>query len=678
MTLGAALLILLGLFGALGQAESPELGGRAPADSESAQAAQLLEEFPDADRQSVLIVASRNDGAALSRTDTEALESLMPTLEGQTGAALNGPILSEDGEAALLVAPIEAGDTNAAAAQTIAQLREAIAAASPGQLTLQVTGGPAFGADIASAFDNADFTLLAVTIAIVALLLIITYRSPVLWLIPLAVVAVADRAATVVTATLGQAFDLQFDAGIISVLVFGAGTNYALLLISRYREELLVHDDHRVAMSTAWRRAVPAILASNITTVLAVATLALAVIPGTHGIGISAAAGLLIALAAVLFMLPPLLAIFGRRLFWPFIPRPGESVQQGTAWNAVARGVLRRPLVGLAGGAALLAAMATGLFGTSVGLDQIEKFRVQSESATGLTVLSAHFAPGEAQPVLIVAASVAADEVTAAASEVAGVVRAHPAGVTDDGALTQIMVTSEYAPDSDESLDQIRQLRDAVHAVPSANALVGGAVAVELDAREGSQRDLLTIAPLVLAILFIGLVVLLRAVLAPVLLLAVNIASAVAAIGAGAWLSRVLFGQAALDHQVPLLAFLFLVALGIDYTIFLVLRARSEARSLGTHEGMVTAVARTGSVITSAGLVLAGVFAALGLLPLVTLGQLGLIVGIGVIVDTFVVRTVIVPSIFGLLGDRMWWPSRPSPSTTELQHEHRERTADAH
>jgi len=394
-----------------------------------------------------------------------------------------------------------------------------------------------------------------------------------------------------------------------------------------------------------------------VTVVLALLTLVLAVIPGTNGLGVTSAIGLLIALGTVLFLLPPVLAVCGRRVFWPFVPRPGEAPRQGRGWRRLASAVVRRPVVSLVGGTALLAVMAVGLFGTSIGLDQVEKFRVQSESAAGLEVLSDHFPPGEAQPIFIVADAAESDAVVAAVEDVEGVVRVHPVGTTDDGSLTKLMVTSAYAPSTEQSLNQIAELREAAHAVPNADALVGGAVATDLDARAGNERDLMLIAPLVLAVSFLVLLVLLRSIIAPVLLLLVNLASAVAAIGAGAWLSRVLFGQHALDLQVPLLAFLFLVALGIDYTIFLVHRARGEAMVMGTRAGMVEAIAHTGGVITSAGIVLAAVFAALGVLPLVTLGQLGLIVGVGVIVDTLVVRTVIVPAIFALVGDRIWWPS---------------------
>lgn len=658
VSLGLVLLVMVLLFGAFGSAKAPASNAQAPAASESARVSELLATLPDADRQSVLVVASRDDGAKLTDAQVGELKDLLPVLDERADAASTGPLISDDGEAAVLITPIEVGETNADTAEVVKALRADIADHAPDGVTLQVTGGPAFGADVASSFEGADFTLLLVTILIVALLLIITYRSPVLWLIPLVVVALADGLAGRLTAAAGTLWNLQFDAGIISVLVFGAGTNYALLLISRYREELQKTEDHRAALSTAWRSTAPAIVASNVTVVLALLTLVLAVIPGTHGLGVSSAIGLLIALLSVLFLLPPLLAVCGRKVFWPFIPRPGEAPRQGRAWRRVASGVVRRPLVSLLAGAALLAVMATGLLGTSVGLDQLEKFRVQSESAAGLEVLSAHFPPGEAQPILIVADSAASDAVLDAVEGVEGVVRANPVGETDDGQLTEIMVTSEYAPSTPRSLDQISALRDAVHAVPEADAVVGGAVATDLDARAGNQRDLLLVAPLVLGVSLLVLIVLLRSLVAPVLLLIVNLASALAAIGAGAWLSRMLFGQHALDLQVPLLSFLFLVALGIDYTIFLVHRARSEAAVRGTRAGMVEAIAHTGGVITSAGIVLAAVFAALGVLPLVTLGQLGLIVGVGVVVDTLVVRTVIVPAIFALVGDRIWWPGR--------------------
>ncbi|MGS0562215.1 MMPL family transporter [Microbacterium aurugineum] len=312
----------------------------------------------------------------------------------------------------------------------------------------------------------------------------------------------------------------------------------------------------------------------------------------------------------------------------------------------------------MVGGLALLGVLAGGLAGASVGLTQVEKFRVASESAAGLTTLGDHFPAGEAQPMVVIGETADAEALAAAIDDVPGVLRVSVTGDSRDGVLTRLLVVGEPAPGTTESLDLVSAVREAAASVPEADAVVGGPVAADLDARAGNQRDVLLIVPLVLAVSLLVLIVLLRSLVAPVLLLVVNILSAVAAIGAGTWLSRVVFGWESLDLQVPLLSFLFLVALGIDYTIFLVHRARIEAQTVGTRQGMVRAVTATGGVITSAGVVLAAVFAALGLLPLVTLGQIGLIVGIGVLVDTFVVRTLVVPALFALVGERMWWPRK--------------------
>lgn len=652
-----ASLALVALLGVLGRASLPAGNDVAPPDSESSRAAALAEDFPDADEQTVLVVAARDDGARLTSEETAAIAALTADIESETGVSPREPIASEDGRAAVIPVTLVLPDDDAAA-EAVHGLRDRLAEHPIEGLSVQVTGGPAFGVDVASAFDGADFTLLMVTLGIVALLLIVTYRSPVLWMIPLVVVALADQLANKATAAVGTALGLQFDSGIVSVLVFGAGTNYALLLISRYREELARDTDHRRALVAAWRGTAPAIVASNLTVVLALSTLALALIPGTRGLGIASAVGLLIALAAVLLVLPPALAVCGRGVFWPFAPRVGDAATTGRFWGPVARRVSRRPWVPLISGLALLGVLAGGLAGASVGLTQVEKFRVVSESAAGLTVLGEHFPAGEAQPMAIIADTGEIAAVSAAVENVDGILRVTSAGESSDGRLTRLLVVGEPAPGTTESLDLVQAVRDAVATVPHGDALVGGPVAADLDARQGNLRDVLLLVPLVLGVSLLVLIVLLRALIAPLLLLAVNMLSALAAIGAGTWASRVLFGWDSLDLQVPLLSFLFLVALGIDYTIFLVHRARAEAHRLGTREGMVAAVTATGGVITSAGVVLAAVFAALGLLPLVTLGQIGLIVGIGVIVDTFVVRTLVVPALFAIVGDRMWWPAK--------------------
>src|SRR5699024_6758059 len=295
------------------------------------------------------------------------------------------------------------------------------------------------GSDIRGAFAGANFTLLAVTIAVVAVLLLLTYRSPILWLVPLAVVALADGAAGAVTSTLGEQLSLAFDTGVISVLVFGAGTNYALLLISRYREELHRRTDHRAALATAWVRTAPAIIASNVTVVLALMTLLAAVMPATRGLGIAAAAGLLIALLAVLLPLTALLAVVGRRVFWPFVPSPSaphgarrDEAEHGP-FAAVARTVTRRPAVAAIGSVLLMAVLATGLLGTRVGLSQDEQFASANESSAGFAAMADHYGAGESAPHQIVVRESAADTAVETAEDVPGIDRASVTGTTPDG-----------------------------------------------------------------------------------------------------------------------------------------------------------------------------------------------------------------------------------------------------
>ncbi|WP_114906246.1 MMPL family transporter [Ornithinimicrobium murale] len=661
IVLAVALALSAIVLGPLRATEAPPRGDSVPAGAESAVAAQVRQTFPGSDVAPVLVVLDRG-GDPLEQADLAAAAAMGEALAEVTGHEVSPVIPAEDGAAALLSTPITLGADNSATAEVVEQVRATVDEHGVTGLNAQVTGGPAFGADIASSFDGADLTLLLVTVGIVAVLLIGTYRSPVLFLVPLLVVGVADQLAAVLTSWLGTTFDLQFDGGIISVLVFGAGTNYALLLISRYREELRRHEDHRAALAAAWRGAAPAILASNLTVVLALLTLALATLPGTHGLGIASAAGLVVALAAALLVLPAALAVCGRRIFWPFIPRAGQADPQATGiWSRIAHFVVGRPTQVVVAAVLALGILASGLLGTQVGLTQTEKFRVASESAAGLETLAEHYPAGEAAPVQVYARPAEADRVATELGQLDGIVRVQPTR-TDE--WSRFTVVGEAAPGTPEAEGLVTAIRDTVTdpevPVEERAVLVGGANAQALDEARAADRDLIVVAPLVLLVALAVLVVLLRSVLAPVLLLVVNVASAAAAIGAGAWLGRVVFGFPALDVLVPLLAFLFLVALGIDYTIFLVHRARHEALTHGTREGMVRAVAHTGAVITSAGIVLAGVFAALGVLPLVTLGQLGLIVGVGVLLDTLLVRAVLVPAIFALVGERIWWPSAPA------------------
>lgn len=682
-------MLLLGLLvvgAVMGTASSGSTGSPVslPEDAESARVTQRLTTFPGADQAPVIAVVSRTDGSPVGREGlaaaTKARERMMAVDRGVTGPPAGadaqrtaGPppvVPSEDGAIAMATVPVSTTLSGFDLTDTVEDVRTAARDGLPTGYEVQVTGGPAFGADLAGAFKGANVRLLAVTAAVVALLLLLTYRSPVLWLVPLFVVATADRVAAIVAEHVAGWAGYTTDgstSGITSVLVFGAGTNYALLLVSRYREELHRHESHRAALREAVRHAGPAVVASNVTVVLAVLTLLLATSPGNQVLGLSSAVGLLVALVLVLGLLPPVLALFGRKLFWPFIPRVGDDTSgHGSAWRRIADAVVARPLRVLGVTVPVLALLALTLLGARVGLSQTEQFRVEADSATGYEKLAEHVPTGLANPTTVVARTSAADAVTAAIKGADGIVTANPSGVSPDG-WTRWSVVLDGAPATDEAFDAVRAVRTAVHAVPDAEALVGGPDAQALDSADGAAHDLRLVVPIVLVVVLLVLVVLLRSLVAPVLLVAATILSALAAIGAGAWVGHSVFGFPAIDRSTPLFAFLFLVALGVDYTIFLVTRIREDTPRLGTRRATTHAVAVTGGVITSAGIVLAAVFVVLGVLPLITLTQLGIIVGLGILLDTFVVRTLVVPALFAIVGPKVWWPGRLQEGDTAAE-----------
>ena len=665
--IGAA---LLGLIPESGSAEqSPVV---LPPTAESVRAAELIKTFPGGDTAPVVLVISRADGGQLSPEELAAAQQAQNRMVQATGVAdlPAAPLIpAADGEAAIAPIGLNPNLNGFALSDTVTDLRAAARDGLPDSLVANVTGGPAFGADIANSFAGANINLLAVTGAVVALLLIITYRSPVLWLVPLLVIGFADRIAAVGGAALAEAIGMGGDgssSGITSVLVFGAGTNYALLLISRYREELrretpgltptAQSEAHRQALRTAVRFAGPAIVASNATVVLALLTLLLAASPTTRSLGVQAAAGLLVAAVFVVLVLPPLLALFGPKLFWPFIPRPGSAAITTTgAWHRVADWVSDHAGRVAVASVLALGVLATGVIGTPVGLSLIDQFRVRADSVDGFKTLAAHFPGGSTDPTRVIGRTDRAAEVQAAISATPGIVSVNPAGVSDTG-LSQWQVVLDSAPASDAAFSTVVALRDSVRQADP-EALVGGSDATALDTKEVAVRDRWAVIPAILIVVLAVLYILLRAALTPLVLVATTALSTLAALGLGGWVSVHLLGFPALDNTTPLFAFLFLVALGVDYTIFLVSRAQEETPLYGTRGGIVRAVSATGAVITSAGIVLAAVFAVLGVLPLIALTQLGIIVGLGILLDTFVVRTVVIPALFTLIGPRIWWPA---------------------
>lgn len=666
----AVLVLSVAVMGLVGSNDSAgQSPNSLPTSAESYQVDELLSQFPDSDTAPVILVLSRTDGGDLTPADIEdaaaaksrliAVDRSVPDEPGPP------PIVAPDGKAAIALVQVDSELSGFTLNELITELRSAATEGLSPDLTAQVTGGPAFGADIANSFSGANFTLLAVTALVVAVLLIVTYRSPILWLVPLAVIGFADRFATTVGTALAEVTGLSFDgstSGITSVLVFGAGTNYALLLISRYREELRREPDHRLALRHAVRHAGPAILASNATVVLALLTLLLAILPSTRSLGALAAAGLVVAAVFVLFVLPPLLALCGPKLFWPFVPKESDrdTTTEGV-WHSIAAGVARRPVATASVTIVALLACCAALFGTQIGLSQTEQFRVTAESVEGFDTLSQHFPAGSADPMTVLAPTADIDAVIGTAQGIDGVVSVDRVADSDTG-LTRLSVVTDAAPASDESFAVVQDLRAALAGVDRAQ--VGGSDAKALDTSEAAARDRLVVIPAILAVVLAVLLVLLRALVAPVILVATTVLSAVAAIGIGSWVSLHVFGFPALDDNTPLFAFLFLVALGVDYTIFLVTRTREETPRHGTGSAIVRAVSATGGVITSAGIVLAAVFCVLGVLPLITLTQLGIIVGLGILLDTFVVRTVVIPALFTLIGPKIWWPNRIDSSET--------------
>ena len=665
IVLVGAVLLSGALFGAGSGSESegsPAVG--LPASADSAVADARLDGFPASDSTVGLLVFDR-DGAQLTDADIEALTARVTALADFTpDGFVPPPTVSDDGTVALVTIPLAKEADVAAQALRADELRATASENLPDGLTARLTGPEGFEVDIAAVFEGADFTLLLTTVIVVAVLLVITYRSPWLWLVPLIVVGIADGLAGIVAARVATLAGITLDAsvtGILSVLVFGAGTNYALLLIARYRDELRLVENRRDAMARALSGAGPAIIASGSTVVLSLLTLAFAQLTGNRALGIACATGVVVAMLFALIVLPAALVLFGRGLFWPYVPRFGsENRAERGVWFTLATLVSRRPVVIGLIGLGLLGGLALGVPQVQVGLSQTERFTAVPEAVVGQEILSEAFPAGSSSPAIVVARTAGADEVVAAAEAVDGVVTA-TAG-TSDSTYTRIDVVLSAAAETPEAARTVVALRAAVRDVGGADAVVGGLDAQSVDVEAAQQADQNLVIPLILLIVFLVLTILLRSIVAPVLLLLTVVASFFASIGASWLLLTGLFGFPAFDTSVILFSFLFLVALGVDYNIFLVTRAREEAQKYGTRTGMIRALTSTGGVITSAGILLAAVFAVLGVLPLITLTQIGVIVCFGVLLDTLLVRTIVVPALAFIAGERFWWPSRVAPA----------------
>lgn len=667
LTLVVALLATGAVFGLLaGPADDSFPTAGLPDTAESARVAELLDAGPDADATSALFVFDREDGGELTDAQlTAATDAAARLADESTAPRAVVPIPSDDGTAVIVVVPLDQADVEDDLAGTAERLREVARDGLPDGMRGLLTGAVGFQADTSNAFAGADFRLLLITVIVVGVLLIVTYRSPVLWIVPLLVVGLADGVARFVVSATGESLGFTIDpsiAGIQSVLVFGAGTNYALLLVARYREELLRTTDRFAAMRTAVRGAGGAILASGSTVALSLLLLLLGSLDSTRALGFACAVGIVIALAFGLLVLPAALVVFGRGLFWPFVPKAAtdaDAPRSHGLWGRIGTAASRRPVAVVIGAVALLGVMALGIVGFRVGLPQTEQFIGNPESAQAQDVLERSYPAGLTSPAVVLAPDAVAEQATTLVEQTDGVDSVRP-GESWAG-YTQLTVTLDDSPQSDGAFATITALRTAFadEGGSLADTLVGGADATALDVRTASEADQRLILPLIIAVVFGILAVLLRSLVAPVVLIATVLATFFASLGASTWIFQNLLGFAAFDTNVVLFGFLFLVALGVDYNIFLVTRAREERlNGLDTKQAMITAVGTTGAVITSAGVLLAAVFVVLGVLPVVALAQIGVIVCIGVLLDTLVVRTVLVPALVFLLGDRFWWPAR--------------------
>ncbi len=638
-----------------------------PDSAESVQASELAEQFADEGATSAFLIFGRESGELTDDDIAAITERTVELADLSLEGFVPPPTVSEDGTTALVVLPLEVEDLVSVQAERADEIRAIAADGLPDGVQVWFTGAEGFAVDFAAVFEGANFLLLGITALVVALLLIITYRSPILWIVPLAVVGIADFIAGIVARLVADAAGITVDGsvtGILSVLVFGAGTNYALLLIARYRDELRLNLDRRVAMAIALRGAGPAIIASGSTVALALATLLFGELSGNRSLGLAGAVGIVVAMAYALLVLPAALVVFGRWLFWPLVPRYGSADKVSRSpWGKLGRAVSKRPVVVAIAGFVVLGAMASGLATVNVGLSQNDRFIVKPEAVIGQERLAAAFSAGSSAPATVIASADTAEEVLEGILEIDGVSEATIAAQNDD--IASISVILDADPESEEAFALIRDLRLALDDLGDGQALVGGNDAAALDQRDAQARDQNLVIPLVLVLVLLVLIVLLRALLAPLLLLIAVVASFFSAVGIGSVLFTTVFGFPGIDTTVLLFSFIFLVALGVDYSIFLVTRAKEEVPTLGTSEGMIRALAATGGVITSAGILLAAVFAVLGVLPLIALTQVGVIVCIGVLIDTLLVRTVIVPALTFIAKDRFWWPRRPELTDAE-------------
>ena len=681
-------------FGRLSEVSSNDQASFLPAGAEATAAQEWQAKFRDSKEiPAVIVIESDAAFTPAQLGETAALKGKLAAL--QAGSTVIGPIPSKDAKAVQFVVPIaSAGEVKT----VIKELRDEVRASAPEGMRTFVTGPAGLTADLVSAFAGIDGILLLVALGAVFLILLVVYRS---LLLPIAVLftsVFALCAAILLVFGMAKLGWIQLNGqsqGILSILVIGAATDYALLYVARFREALTHTTNRTAAALTAWKAAWEPILASGATVIIALLCLLFSDLNSNKALGPVAAAGILCSLFAALTLLPAMMALLGRAAFWPFRPKllpeterepelvTGLEGQKGL-WGATGSLVSRRPrTVWIASVLLLLVAAAGVLQLKANGVPQTDVILAASNAVDGQDALARHFDAGSGSPAVVVADEAKAQEVLAKTKASTGVGDAYllaegsvpivagapgapgvPAAPAVRDGKVLINATLNYAADSNEAENVVLDLRRELKQTDG-GALVGGVTATALDTNTTAQRDLVTIIPVVLAVILVILMLLLRSVLAPVLLVASVVLSYGAAMGVSAVVFNHVLGFPGADATVPLFGFVFLVALGVDYNIFLMSRVREESIKHGTRPGILRGLGVTGGVITSAGVVLAATFAALGVIPIMFLVQLAFIVAFGVLLDTILVRSLLVPALAYDIGPRIWWPSKLGRPATD-------------
>ncbi|MEU0451574.1 MMPL family transporter [Streptomyces sp. NPDC006129] len=654
----AALVLLGPLAGKFADIQQNRAVDYLPDSADSTQVARIQDQLPGGESTDLVLVYHR-DGGLTDADRRTAAEQIAEVRGAHELTSEPRGVPSEDGSTLMYpVSSTQPGQDEQARDAFVDGVRDV--AEGGGGLSVEVGGPGALNTDMNKVFGTLDATLLLATLGVVTVLLVLIYRSPFLWLVPLAVAGVAAATAMAAGYGLHELFDITVtgqSGGVMTVLVLGAGTDYALLLIARYREELRRHERPYDAMRTALRGCGPAVLASSGTVAAGLLCLLAADLNSSSGMGPVGMVGVLAALIAMTTLLPAVLVLLGRRVFWPLVPAFGSEPQaRRSLFAAMGSSATRRPATVLVGGAVLLGALALGTLNLSGSLKQEDSFTERPESITAMQTLAREYPERSSRPVTVMAPEDRADEVLDRARTTDGVAEAVP-GRSGAG-WTEIAVFTTAPPETPAEARTIEALRAGLD---PRGAYVGGPSAQQIDLAESEARDRKVIVPLVLAAVFVILVGLLRSLVAPLLLLAAVVAVWGAALGIGGLVFEPVFGFAGTDPGLWLLSFVFLVALGVDYGIFLMHRMREESvKGAEPEAAALTALRTTGGVIASAGVVLAATFAVLTTLPMVGLVELGFVIAVGVLLDTFLVRTYLVTTASVLLRRRVWWPGRLS------------------